>query len=85
VRRGGVGRGETKQGETGRGEAWLARWGKGREGRGQREAALNIWSAHKQKNIQLHPYQPQGVGHRFMSMKERQRKKAPSSGTAHTG
>jgi len=59
--------------------------GTGREGRGQREAALNIWSAHKQKNIQLHPYQPQGVGHRFMSMKERQRKKAPSSGTAHTG
>lgn len=59
--------------------------GKGREGRGQREAALNIWGAHKQKNIQLHPYQPQGIGHRITSMKERQRKKAPSSGTAHTG
>lgn len=68
---------ERREGKKGR--------GKGREGRGQREAALNIWSAHKQKNIQLHPYQPQGVGHRFMSMKERQRKKAPSSGTAHTG
>lgn len=76
TRREGKGK-ERREGKKGR--------GKGREGRGQREAALNIWSAHKQKNIQLHPYQPQGVGHRFMSMKERQRKKAPSSGTAHTG
>lgn len=75
TRREGKGK-ERREGKKGR--------GKGREGRGQREAALNIWGAHKQKNIQLHPYQPQGVGHRFMSMKERQKKKASSSGTAHT-
>lgn len=56
----------------------------GREKGAEGSSSEHLRCPEAEKKIQLHPSQPQGAGRRFTSMIERQRKKAPSGGTAHT-
>lgn len=74
---------ERREGKKGKGKGKGERVERGKGAEESSSEHLGCREAEK-KNIQLHPSQPQGAGHGFTSMKERQRKKAPSGGTAHT-